>query len=78
MAEVEVELELVVVVAGLELVVGAFGAAVGLWAKATEAVAQSTANVVSKYVGLMEGDCVETGREASSFGFDLAAAFLLL
>jgi hypothetical protein len=67
MAEVDVELvlvvvagleavvEVVVVVAGLEVVVGALGAAVGLWAKATEAVAQSTANVFNRCVGLIGG-----------------------
>jgi hypothetical protein len=79
MAEVEVALVLVVVagleavvavvvvVAGLEAVVGAFGAAVGLWANATEAVAQSAANVFNTCVGLIGGDLVEARRGASSF-----------
>ena len=43
----------VVVVAGLEVVAGTFGATVGLWANAREAVAQRTANVFNKCVGLI-------------------------
>jgi hypothetical protein len=43
----------VVDVAGLEVVAGALGAAVGLCAKATEAVANKAAKVFSKVVGLM-------------------------
>jgi hypothetical protein len=42
----------VVVVAGLELA-GAFGAAEGLWATATEAIAQRAVSDVSKVIGLM-------------------------
>jgi hypothetical protein len=55
----------VVVVAGLE-VVGAFGAADGVWAIATEAIANRV--VTDKVIGLMcGGDCVERDGTASSF-----------
>jgi len=61
--------EVVVVAAGLEVVVAGLvalvvgtagvsmvrGEAVGLWAKATEPVAQRTANVLNRCVGLIEG-----------------------
>jgi hypothetical protein len=90
MAEVEVLVlvaGLEVVVAGLEAVVvvvevaglvTAFGAAVGLCAKTTEAVAQRTANILSKFVGLMVADLVETVWCASSLRFRNNATFLLV
>jgi hypothetical protein len=64
------EVDVLVVVAGLEAVVvvvdvaglvTALGGAAGLCAKTTEAVAQRSANVLSKFVGLMVVDLVETG-----------------
>jgi uncharacterized protein YebE (UPF0316 family) len=65
----------VVVVAGL---VTAFGAAVGLCAKTTEAVAQSTANVLSKFIDLMMTDLVERAWGASSLGLAMNETFLLV
>jgi hypothetical protein len=61
------EVDVLVVVAGLEVVVvvevaglvTALGGAAGLCAKTTEAVAQSAANVLSKFIGLMLADLVE-------------------
>lgn len=53
-AGLDVVVVVVVEVAGLE-VVGAFGAMVGLWAAATEAVANIIANVFNRLIGLMVG-----------------------
>jgi hypothetical protein len=91
MAEVEVD----VVVAGLEVVVAgleadvavvveaaglvtAFGEVAELWAKTTEAVAPRSANVLSRFVGLMVVDLVETPCYASSPRFEINAPFLLV
>jgi hypothetical protein len=86
------EVDVLVVVAGLEVVVAGleavvlvvevtglvtFGAAVGLCAKTTEAVAQRTANVLNRFVGLMVTDLVETGWGASSLGLARARCFYL-
>jgi hypothetical protein len=87
------EVDVLVVVAGLEVVaagldavvvvvevaglVTALGAAVGLCAKTTEAVAQSTANVLSKFIGLMVVDLVETAWCASSLGLGITRRFYL-
>ena len=77
-----------VVVAGLEAVVvvvvevaglvADFGAAVGLCAKAREAVAQRTADTLSKCVGLISANLVEAARCESSLGFGRTVAFLLV
>ena len=94
MAEVEVEVVVVaglevvvaglaavvvvVVVAGLE-VVGAFGATVGLWARAMEAIANKAVNDFSRVVGLMVAGILEGGsaRRQAPAAVKLTA-FLLL
>jgi uncharacterized protein (DUF697 family) len=87
------EVDVLVVVAGLEVVVAgldavvvvvevaglvtAFGGAAGLCAKTTEAVAQSAAKVLSKFIGLMMADLVETAWCASSLGLGITRRFYL-
>jgi hypothetical protein len=79
------EAVVVVVVAGLDAVigafaaglevVGAFGAADGVWATAREAVANRV--VSNKVVCLMVGDSAETDRGASSSAYGQVHRFLL-
>jgi hypothetical protein len=70
-------LEAVVVVVEVAGLVTAFGATVGLCAKTTEAVAHRTANILSRFVGLMVADLVETACCASSLRFRNKRCFYL-